>query len=144
MPIREGNAVWRGNLREGSGNVQTESGVLDAQYSFTSRFEEGTGTNPEELIAAAHSGCFSMALSADLERAGYVAERISTKDRVHVEKVGDGFSITKIEMTTEAVVPGIDEDAFQEIAAGAKANCPVSKALAATPIELNATLLSQS
>ena len=140
MPIRTGSAVWQGNLKEGKGNVRTESGVLDSQYSFSSRFEEGVGTNPEELVAAAHAGCFSMALSAGLEAAGFTAEKITTEDKVHFQKVDDGFAITKIELITEAIVPGVEEDAFQEIAAEAKRTCPISKALAANEIVLNATL----
>ena len=140
MPVRKGNAVWRGNLKGGKGRVQTETGTLDADYSFSSRFEEGTGTNPEELIAAAHAGCFSMAFSADLENAGYPPDQISTEDRVHIEKVGEGFTITRIEIVTEGVVPGIDDDAFQRLAEGAKKNCPVSRALAGTEFVLTASL----
>ncbi|MFQ6673298.1 MAG: OsmC family protein [Fidelibacterota bacterium] len=140
MAVRKGTAVWHGNLREGEGRVRTETGVLDAPYSFTSRFEDGEGTNPEELMGAAHAGCFSMALSSNLEKEGYTAERISTQDRVFIERVGEGFGITRIEVSTEAVVPGIDDETFQTLAEGAKNNCPVSKALAAVDMVLHATL----
>lgn len=140
MPVRKASAQWNGNLREGKGTVKTETGVLDAQYSFTSRFEEGTGTNPEELIGAAHAGCFSMAFSGALAKEGFTPISIRSEDKVTVEKVGEGFSITKIEVTTEAEVQGIDEETFQRIAEGAKQNCPVSRALTGTNITLKATL----
>lgn len=141
MPARKANAEWKGNLREGNGTVELGSGAFKGSYSFPSRFEDGTGTNPEELIAAAHAGCFSMALSAGLGKAGYNPTRVATTATVHLEKVGEGFEITTIELQTEAEIPGIDEAAFQQQAEAAKAGCPVSKALAGPQIKLNARLL---
>jgi osmotically inducible protein OsmC len=140
MPVRKANAVWNGTLKEGNGTMKMASGAYEGPYSFGSRFLEETGTNPEELIAAAHAGCFSMALSGGLGRAGFEVTSISTSAKAFLEKVGEGFQITKIELTTEGVVSGIDEAAFLEAAEGAKANCPVSKALAGVEILLNATL----
>ena len=142
MPVRKAAAVWNGSLKEGNGSMQMGSGAYEGPYSFGSRFLEESGTNPEELIAAAHAGCFSMALSGGLGRSGYEATSISTSAKVTLGKVGEGFQITNIELTTEGVVPGIDEATFVEHAEGAKANCPVSKALAAVEITLNATLAS--
>ena len=140
MPVRKANAVWNGSLKEGNGTMKMSSGAYEGPYSFGSRFLEDPGTNPEELIAAAHAGCFSMALSGGLGRAGFEVTSISTSAKAYLEKVGEGFQITKIELTTEGVVPGIDEAAFVEAAEGAKANCPVSKALAGVEILLNASL----
>ncbi|MCU7497184.1 MAG: OsmC family protein [Ignavibacteria bacterium] len=143
MPVRKANAEWNGNLREGKGTVKTESGALDNRYSFTSRFEEGgKGTNPEELIGAAHAGCFSMALAGALAKDGYNPKSIKTEDKVHIEKVGDGFKITKIEMTTEAEIPGIQDDMFHKYAESAKQNCPVSQALKGVEMVLDARLVS--
>src|SRR6266545_123248 len=142
MPARTANARWEGGLKDGKGNMRLGGGAFEGQYSFSSRFEEGVGTNPEELIAAAHAGCFSMALSAGLTKAGHNPTRISTDARVHLEKLGEGFGITRIELTTEAQVPGIDNKAFQEQAEGAKKGCPVSKALTGAQISLTATLKS--
>ena len=122
--------------------MKTGKGGLSGNYSFKSRFEEGEGTNPEELIAAAHAGCFSMALSAALGRAGFTPKRVSTSAAVKLEQVEGGFGITAIDLTTEADVPGIDNAKFQEIADGAKKGCPVSKALAGTKINLTAKLVS--
>jgi len=136
MPVRTATAEWRGTLREGRGTMRMPSGGYEGPYTFASRFEQGEGTNPEELIAAAHAGCFSMALSAGLSRAGLQPERIATTAKVHVEKVGEGFSITRIELATEANVPGLDEAAFREHAENAKKNCPVSRALAGVDIQL--------
>lgn len=141
MPVRSANAQWNGSLREGNGTMKMQSGAYEGPYSFVSRFEEGPGTNPEELIGAAHAGCFSMALSGALGRAGFTPESIATTARVHIENTGGGFSITKIELQTEAKVPGIDEAAFLETANGAKANCPVSRALAGVEISLDAKLV---
>src|SRR6266436_8271852 len=107
MAKRTASAVWEGTLREGKGTVKLGSGAFEGAYSFASRFEEGKGTNPEELIGAAHAGCFSMALSAGLGRAGFTPKRIETSARVHLEKVGEAFRITRIELKTEAAVPGI-------------------------------------
>jgi lipoyl-dependent peroxiredoxin len=140
MPVRQAKAVWEGGLRDGRGRMQLGSGAFEGQYSFGSRFEEGTGTNPEELIGAAHAGCFSMALSAGLGRAGFAPRRVATNAKVHLEKVGEGFKITRIDLDTEADVPGIDEAAFQEAARKAKETCPVSQALGGVDISLNARL----
>ncbi len=141
MPIRTADADWRGNLREGAGHLKLESGAYDGPYSFRSRFEDGKETNPEELIAAAHAGCFTMALSAALTKAGTPPARIHTTAKVHLNSVDGGFAITEIELTTEAEVPGLDAAGFAQQAEGAKAGCPVSKALAGTKISLNATLV---
>jgi osmotically inducible protein OsmC len=143
MATRTAEAVWEGNLRDGSGRVILGSRAYDGPYSFRSRFEEGAGTNPEELIGAAHAGCFSMALSAGLTKAGFTARRIHTTARVHLEKVGEGFKISRIQLDTEADVPQLDAKAFQEHAEGAKKNCPVSVALAGVDITLNARLVGR-
>src|SRR4029077_13779302 len=132
---------WKGGLKDGSGQVKLGSGAFEGNYSFGSRFENAKGTNPEELIGAAHAGCFSMALSAGLGRAGFQPKRIHTTATVHIDKVGEAFEITKIELDTEAEVPNIDENAFHAQATAAKEGCPVSKALKATNIELRARLL---
>jgi osmotically inducible protein OsmC len=118
------------------------SGAFEGQYSFGSRFEEGTGTNPEELIGAAHAGCFSMAFSGVLGEAGHDPKRVATTARVHLDKSDEGFTITKIELQTEAEIPGIEEDEFQKLAADAKAGCPVSRALGGVEIEVEAKLAS--
>ena len=141
MPVRSSSAVWNGNLLQGSGTMKLGSGAYEGKYSFPSRFESGQGTNPEELIAAAHAGCYSMALSATLGKAGFNPTRVATTAKVHLEKVGDGFSITKIELVTEAQIPGIDNATFQTNAEAAKKGCPVSKALTATEITLQAKLV---
>jgi lipoyl-dependent peroxiredoxin len=142
MPTRKAEAEWQGNLAEGSGQLKVGSGAFDVPYSFRSRFEEGqSATNPEELIGAAHAGCFTMALTAQLSRARITPTRIHTEARVKLEKIGEGFSITTIELETEADIPGIDDPTFQKYALDAKQNCPVSKALAGTNIRLNAKLL---
>ena len=137
---RNASAVWTGALKEGRGIISTDSGVLsDTQYSFGTRFENGKGTNPEELIAAAHAGCFSMALSAQLGTMGLTPDRIATSATVSLEKVDDGFSITAVHLTVKAKVPGADAPQFQTAANNAKAGCPVSKVLNAT-ITMDATL----
>ncbi|HWM94298.1 MAG TPA: OsmC family protein [Thermoanaerobaculia bacterium] len=141
MPVRKANAVWEGDIKGGSGKVALGSGAFEGRYSFGSRFEEAGGTNPEELIGAAHAGCFSMALSGGLGRGGHTPKRIATSAKVHIEKVGEGFSITRIELDTEAEVPGIDDATFQDFANKAKEGCPVSRALAGTEITLNAKLV---
>ena len=142
MPTQRAEAEWKGHLAEGSGRLKVGSGAFDGPYSFKSRFEAGqSATNPEELIGAAHAGCFTMALTAQLSRAGITPKRIHTGATVKLEKVGDGFSITKIELETEADIPGIDSPTFQRHALDAKQNCPVSKALAGTEIHLSAQLL---
>lgn len=140
MPTRTANAVWEGNLRDGKGKVALGSGAFEGTYGFASRFEDGRGTNPEELIGAAHAGCFSMALANMLAQAGSPAERIDTKASVKIEKVGEGFKITSIELDTLGEVPGMDQKTFLEHAEKAKAGCPVSQALAGTEIRLRAKL----
>jgi osmotically inducible protein OsmC len=125
---RTGSAVWQGGIRDGKGTVSTESGVLDgAPYSFSTRFEDGKGTNPEELLAAAHAGCFSMALSKQLNDAGFTADSINTTAAVRLEKTDAGFSITKVHLDVTARVPGADAAAFETAANNAKAGCPVSR-----------------
>lgn len=142
MPSRKAEAHWEGNLAEGSGRLKLGSGAFDGPYSFKSRFEEGqSATNPEELIGAAHAGCFTMALTAQLTRAGQPPTRIHTTAQVKLEKIGEAFSITRIDLDTEAEVPGIDDATFQRYANEAKQNCPVSKALSGTEIGLTAKLL---
>lgn len=141
MIKRKSSAIWKGDLKEGKGTVSLGSGAFSGQYSFSSRFEEGVGTNPEELIAAAHAGCFSMALSADLSNAGYTVEEIQTEAIVSMDKGEGGFEIKGVKLVTKARVPGISMDEFAKIASGAKQNCPVSKALAAVDIQLEAHLL---
>jgi osmotically inducible protein OsmC len=141
MPTRNAEAVWEGTLKEGKGNIKLSSGAFQGAYSFGTRFESAPGTNPEELIGAAHAGCFSMALSAGLSKANISPKRIHTTAQVSLEKVGEGFKITKIKLITEGQVPGIDQAKFQEFAEKAKTGCPVSQALSATPIELEAKLV---
>lgn len=138
MPVRRSEAVWKGTLKEGSGTVKLASGLYEGPYTFSSRFEEAAGTNPEELIGAAHAGCFSMFLAALLTDKGYKPNRIHTTASVHL---GAGPTIKKIELDCEAEVPLVEDAEFQEVAAQAKAGCPVSKALAAVPeIALSARL----
>lgn len=141
MATRTARAQWEGNLQQGRGSMGLGSGAFQGQYSFSSRFEEGTGTNPEELIGAAHAGCFSMAFANALAKAGFEPKRVATTATVQLAKVAEGFSITSIQLDTEAQVPGIDEAKFQELAEGAKKGCPVSKALAGTEIKLKAKRL---
>ncbi len=139
--VRTSKAEWKGTLKDGGGTVALGSGAYAGQYSFASRFESGTGTNPEELIAAAHAGCFSMAFSLILGTAGFTPTRIATQAKVHLEKTADGFSIPRIELITEGEVPGIDEATFRQHAETAKTNCPVSKALKSVEITLDAKLV---
>ena len=139
---RTANARWEGDLRTGQGMIRLGSGAFEGRYSFGTRFESAPGTNPEELLGAAHAGCFSMALSAGLSRAGHVPDRVHTTAKVHLDKGDAGFRIAAIELDTEAVVPGIDDAAFQKEAQAAKAGCPVSQALAAVDIKLDARLVS--
>lgn len=141
MAISKAEAVWEGDLKGGKGHVKTGSGGLDSDYSFRTRFEGVKGTNPEELIGAAHAACFSMALSAGMGKAGVTPKRIHTTADVSLDKVGEGFKITKIILRCQAEVPGLDAAKFQEFANGAKTGCPISQALAATPIELDAKLV---
>ncbi|OFV84177.1 MAG: peroxiredoxin [Acidobacteria bacterium RBG_16_64_8] len=138
MPVRRSEATWRGTLKEGGGTMKLASGLWEGPYTFSSRFEEGAGSNPDELLSAAHAGCFSMFLAGLLTDKGYVPERIHTTAKVHLRA---GPTIEKIELDSEAEVPGVDDATFQELAAQAKTACPVSKALAAVPeITLNARL----
>jgi len=142
MPTRTAEAEWKGNLAEGAGTLKVGSGAFEGPYTFKSRFEEGqSATNPEELLGAAHAGCFTMALTAQLSSQRLTPIRIDTEAKVKLERVGEAFSITRIDLQTEAEVPGIDEATFQKYATDAKRNCPVSKALAATEIFLTAKLL---
>jgi lipoyl-dependent peroxiredoxin len=141
MPVRTSTARWNGTLTEGNGTMAFGSGAFEGQYSFSSRFEEGTGTNPEELIGAAHAGCFSMAFSGGLVRAGFTPDYIETTAKVHVDKDEGGFTITRSELSTRGSVPDIDEATFQKEAEAAKAGCPVSRALAGVEISLDAQLV---
>jgi len=129
MPIRTSSARWSGNLTEGSGTIRTGKGGFEGPYSFKSRFEEGEGTNPEELIAAAHAGCFSMAFSKGLADAGHTATSVETTAKVHLDKTDAGMTVTRIDLETVGDVPGIDDADFQKIAQGAKENCPISRLL---------------
>lgn len=140
MPVRTAEAEWKGSLNQGTGRMRTETGSYEGGYSFGSRFEEAKGTNPEELIAAAHAGCFSMALSGQLTRAGHEPESVRTTARVHLEKGEAGFSITRIDLECRARVPGVDEATFREKAEAAKKGCPVSRALQAVEVTLDARL----
>jgi osmotically inducible protein OsmC len=142
MLTRRADAEWKGNLLEGSGTLKVGSGAFNIPYSFKSRFEEGeSATNPEELLGAAHAGCFTMALTAQLSKAALIPTRIHTVARVSLEKIGEAFSITTIELETVAEIPGLADATFQKYALDAEQNCPVSKALAGTKIHLNARLL---
>lgn len=134
------SAYWEKDLKSGNGKMKAGSGAFDVPYSFISRFEEKQGTNPEEMIGAAHAGCYSMAFSHGLATKGFPPKRVSTSAKVSLEKVGEGFAITTIELTMEGDVPNIDEKTFMAIAEDAKKNCPVSKALAGVNIKLNAKL----
>ncbi len=139
---RSASAVWKGSLKEGSGTISTQSGTLkNTQYSFKDRFAEGVGTNPEELIAAAHAGCFSMALSAQFTNNGFTADSIETTAVLTLDMTGSAPTITKIHLTTKAKVPGIDKAKFDELAHNAEVGCPVSRLLKAATITLDATLL---
>ncbi len=140
MAVRTANAEWVGALQDGSGKMAFGSGAFEGQFSYASRFEEGTGTNPEELIGAAHAGCFSMSLANLIATAGHDVQRVETMARVHLEPAAEGPSITRIELQTEAEVPGIDAEEFQRHAKTAEETCPVSKALAGVEISLDAKL----
>lgn len=142
MPVRKANAIWKGKIGDGEGTMSFGSGAFEGAFSVPSRFEDGKGTNPEELIAAAHAGCFSMSLSAGLTRAGYTPESINTTAQVHIEKLEEGWRITLIELYTEAKAPDVEESEFLELAKSAKENCPVSQALSSTKITLEAKLLT--
>jgi osmotically inducible protein OsmC len=141
MAVRKAEAVWNGGLQDGNGHVRTGSGAVDQNYSFSSRFEEGGGTNPEELLGAAHAGCFSMALAAALGKAGFAPKRVATTSAVHLTKNESGFSISRIDLTCEADVPGIDAATFAQHAEATKKGCIVSRALAAVEMRLDAKLV---
>jgi osmotically inducible protein OsmC len=142
MPIRSSDAIWEGTLKEGNGSMTVGEGAYEGPYSFASRFEQSQGTNPEELLAAAHAGCFSMALAHGLEQAGNKPESIKTTAKINIEQVGEGFQITTIELEAEAKVPDISEKDFLEQAETAKTGCPVSQALKGPQIKLQAKLTS--
>lgn len=142
MPTRSADATWDGNLPDGNGTMRMESGAYEGPYSFRSRFEEGDGTNPEELIAAAHAGCFSMAFANVLDEEGYDPESVDTTATVTLQMLDDGPAITRINLNTAARVAGIDQDTLQQIAEAAKSGCPVSNALAGAEISVDATLAS--
>ena len=141
MITRHSEAEWKGDLRRGEGQVKLGSGAFSGPYGFKSRFESGPGTNPEELIAAAHAGCYSMALTAALESAGHTPQRVHTVAKVHLDQVEGGFEIPRIDLETEAEVPGLEDPTFQTIADNAKKSCPVSKVLAGAEITLHAKLV---
>ncbi len=141
MPVRGAKAVWEGSLKEGKGSMKLGSGAFEGPFSFISRFEDGAGTNPEELLGAAEAGCFSMALAAGLGRAGFNPTRVQTEAKVHMGMVEGGFSITSIELETEAEVPGLEDKTFQEHAETTKKTCIVSRALAGVEIRLTAKLV---
>jgi osmotically inducible protein OsmC len=142
MPVRNANAVWNGNLKNGKGTMKLGSGAFEGQYSFQSRFEEGTGTNPEELIGAAHAGCYAMAFSNELAEAGYEPDSVETDADVDFAVVNGNPTIKSVTLNVNASVPEIDEDTFNELANGAKENCPVSRALSGVDIKLNTALNS--
>lgn len=138
---RSASAVWQGDLKGGKGTISTQSGTLkETQYSFKSRFEEGVGTNPEELIAAAHAGCFTMAFANELATAGHTAQSVETTAKVTLEMLPGGPTVTKIHLTNKSTVPGIDKATFDEVAKKAKEGCPISRLLKAAEITLDATL----
>lgn len=140
MPIRSADATWNGTLKDGDGSFATQSGAVSGAYSFSTRFEDGSGTNPEELVAAAHASCFSMALSNELAKAGHEPQSVTTSAKVVLEKGDTGFGISRIDLVTTATVAGIDDEAFQELATATSKACPISKALAAVEITLSASL----
>ena len=140
MPTRSSSAQWSGNLARGDGTMSLGSGAFEGRYSFASRFEEGDGTNPEELIAAAHAGCFSMALANVLSQAGHEPGSVQTTAEVHLDKDNGGFSITRSDLTTEVKADGLDDEEFQQHADEAKRTCPVSRALGAIEVSLEAKL----
>jgi osmotically inducible protein OsmC len=143
MPTRDGTAEWKGDLRNGAGTVTVASGLFDGKYSYSTRFEDGPGTNPEELIGAAHAGCYSMALSNMLAEAGHTAESVRTVAKVHLRMVEGNPTISRIDLVTEGRVPGIDQEQFTDYANQAKVGCPVSRALGGVEeITLDATLVS--
>jgi osmotically inducible protein OsmC len=140
MAVRSATARWEGTLKEGAGKVILGSGAFEGQYSFSTRFEEGTGTNPEELLGAAHAGCYSMALNVALERAGHTPNYVHTEAKVHLNRVNDAMTVNQIDLIVEADVPGVDDATFQEFANDAKKNCIIARALNVPEITLQATL----
>ena len=142
MPVRNAEAVWDGSLKEGNGKMKFGSGAFEGSYTWSSRFENGKGTNPEELLGAAHAGCYSMALSSNLSKAGFTPQHIHTRAQVTIEQVEGKNRITKIHLNTEATVPGISNEQFQQIAESVKQTCPVSVALSSVPTTLTARLLA--
>jgi osmotically inducible protein OsmC len=143
MSIRKATSEWRGNLKDGSGTLGTASGVLsNTPYNFVSRFEEGSNTNPEELIGAAHAGCFSMALAHGLSEAGFTPNWVRTTASVHLNAVDGKPTVNLIELNCEADVPSISAEKFNEVAEGTKTGCPISRALASVPVQLNAKLVA--
>ena len=138
MPVRQASATWHGSISEGHGHMQFAD--YEGSYSVPSRFEEGDGTNPEELLGAAHAGCFSMALSSGLSAAGHVPDSVQTTAQVHIDKLETGWTVTRVHLITKGVVAGIDEQTFQEHAEKAKSNCPISRALEAVEITMEASL----
>ncbi|MEE9216900.1 MAG: OsmC family protein [Anaerolineales bacterium] len=138
MPVRHASATWHGSIKEGHGHMQFAD--YEGSYSVPSRFEEADGTNPEELLGAAHAGCFSMALSSGLSAAGHAPESVETTAEVHIDKLEEGWTVTRIHLVTKGQVPGIDEQAFQEQAEKAKIDCPISRALEAIEITMEASL----
>ncbi|MGH2621087.1 MAG: OsmC family protein [Anaerolineales bacterium] len=142
MPIRKAEAVWHGDLKEGHGHMQFGGGEFELDYSVGSRFEEDPGGNPEQLLGAAHAGCFSMALASGLSKAGFPPKAIHTTAEVHLEKTEAGWTVTRIQLNAEAEVPGIKEADFLELAQKAKTNCPISRALGSVEIELEARLVA--
>ena len=141
MPVRKANAAWKGTLKEGNGNMNLPSGSYSGAYSFSSRFENGSGTNPEELVAAAHAGCFSMAFSSGLEKAGFKPINIETEANVHIDKVEGGFEISKIVLNSKVQASGVDQESFEKIANETKEGCPISKLFKGAKIEMNAQLV---
>lgn len=140
MAVRKASATWTGDLKAGNGRFDSQSGAIGGSYSFGTRFADAPGTNPEELLAAAEAACFSMALSAGLEKAGAAPERITTEADCTLEKIGDGFTITRIDLRARVKASGIEEAALREVAQKTKESCPVSRALAGVKIEVEATL----
>lgn len=137
---RKATARWTGDLRSGAGTVRLGSGVLETPYTFKTRFEDAPGTNPEELLGAAHAACFTMALSAQLAKGGHIPRRVDTEAVVHLDKVGEGSAITRIDLITRGDVPGVSEAEFKRLAEETKVGCIISKALAAVPMTVQATL----
>jgi lipoyl-dependent peroxiredoxin len=140
MPTRTANAKWEGNLKDGHGTLKLGSGAFEGKYAFSTRFEDSPGTNPEELLGAAHAGCFSMALASALAKAGHSPQSVETSAAVHLDKVESGFAIAKIVLTTRGVVPGLSAEEFGRFAEETKKGCIVSRALSAVPMELQASL----